>query len=140
MKKIRLGLLGGAAALSVLFFVLFFEYYYISLNFKYVNKFYNEDIIDDIYPVWNLISKEEELSEFNIQDMEGLDLNNHNYVVCQGGDIVKIKCNVYEYLFKDKKAAYVYVNKTLPQDLYVYEIKKINLRHDLMAAPTTVLR
>lgn len=137
MKKIKLRLCMFAIVFALS--ILFVKYFYINLDFKYVNKYYNKEIIDDTYPVWSLISTEDELNKSKITDIKDLDLVNHNYITCQGGTIVKIKCNVYEYLFKDKKNVYVYVNKTEPHNVYIYEIKKINLKYDFLAPPTIIL-
>lgn len=127
-------------AFIIIFYIMCQCRFCVNLDFNYVYKSNNEKIVDDMYPVWTLLSTEEELKQFEIAEHKTLNFEKHNYIACQGGSIVKIKCNIKDYLFNDKKRAYVFVNETNPNDVYVYKIRKINLIHDLMSAPTTILK
>lgn len=139
MKNVKTIIIFGTLIfIIIIFFVLHSAY--INVNFNYVYKSYSSEMADAVYPIWTLISTEEDLKKLKIDDRVNLNFDKYNFIACQGGTISKVKCNVYEYLFDDKIRAYVYVEKTNPYKIYIYKIRKINLIHDFMSAPTTVIK
>lgn len=139
MKNIKFKIFIFTCFFIIIMYIVSLCQFYVKVNFNYVYKSNTNKISDDIYPVWTLLSTEEEFNRFEITERKNLNFDKYNYIACQGGIIVNIKYNIND-LFENKKRAYVFVNKSNPYDIYIYEIKKINLIHDLLSAPTTILR